>query len=364
MSGLSTQITQLQKEVRESIKILKIEEQLQQLKNLEEDSKQPDFWSNQNVAQETMKSIASLHNKTDSWVKLEASLIELVDIDLLGDDTLTPEIDESFAKLAKKYEKLKKQLAFRDPFDDHDAILSIYAGAGGTDAQDWASMLLRMYTRWAESAGAKVELIDQSSGEEAGIKSATLSIGGLPYTYGKLKGEHGVHRLVRLSPFNSDNLRQTSFAKVDVVPKIDRPDEVEINHDELKIDVYRSGGHGGQSVNTTDSAVRVTHLPTNITVSIQNERSQLQNKETALTILRSKLAKLQLDQHKDKLQDLKGPNQSAEWGNQVRNYVLHPYKQVKDLRTHYESSDPDKVLDGNLDDLIDALVEQNSISQA
>ena len=171
-------------------------------------------------------------------------------------------------------------------------------------------MLLRMYTRWAESAGAKVELIDQSSGEEAGIKSATLSIGGLHYTYGKLKGEHGVHRLVRLSPFNSDNLRQTSFAKVDVVPKIDRPDEVEINHDELKIDVYRSGGHGGQSVNTTDSAVRVTHLPTNITVSIQNERSQLQNKETALTILRSKLAKLKLDQHKDKLQDLKGPNLS------------------------------------------------------
>lgn len=364
MAELSTRITQLQKEVEESLKILKIEEHLQKLNSLEQKSQQPDFWNNQSLAQDAMKNIASLHNRIDPWVKLKSSLIELSDIDSLGDDTLKEEIDESFTKLSDDYEKLKKQLAFCGPFDDHDAILSIYAGAGGTDAQDWASMLLRMYTRWAESAGAEVELIDQSSGEEAGIKSATLSINNLPYLFGKLKGEHGVHRLVRLSPFNSDNLRQTSFAKVDVVPKIDKPDEVEINDEELKIDVYRSGGHGGQSVNTTDSAVRITHLPTNITVSIQNERSQLQNKETALTILRSKLAKLQLEQHKDKLQDLKGPNQSAEWGSQIRNYVLHPYKQVKDLRTQYESSDPDKVLDGNLDGLIDAFVEQNSISQA
>jgi peptide chain release factor 2 len=177
--------------------------------------------------------------------------------------------------------------------------------------------------------------------------------------YGKLKGEHGVHRLVRLSPFNADHLRQTSFAKVEVMPMIDKPDELQVDEKDLKIDVYRSGGHGGQSVNTTDSAVRVTHIPTGLTVAIQNERSQIQNKETALTILRSRLAQLQLEQHAEKLGQLKGPNQSAEWGNQIRSYVLHPYKQVKDLRSKYETSDPDKVLDGGLDPLVDAYLEHS-----
>ena len=198
--------------------------------------------------------------------------------------------------------------------------------------------------------------MDESAGEEAGLKSVTLQIYG-DHAYGKLKSEHGVHRLVRLSPFNSDNLRQTSFAKVEVVPKISQPEELAIDDKDLKVDVYRSGGHGGQSVNTTDSAVRVTHTPTGLTVAIQNERSQLQNKETALTILRSKLAQLQLEQHAEKLGELKGPNQSAEWGNQIRSYVLHPYKQVKDLRTRQESSDPEAVLDGGLEPFIEAYLD-------
>lgn len=219
-------------------------------------------------------------------------------------------------------------------------------------------MLQRMYTRWAEMHDMSVTLLEQSSGDEAGIKSATLKIDG-PYAYGKLKGEHGVHRLVRQSPFNSDNLRQTSFAKIDVLPVIDEPDEVMLEDKDLRIDVYRAGGHGGQSVNTTDSAVRITHLPTGITVSIQNERSQLQNKETALTILRSKLAQLQIEQHQEKVSELKGPSQSAEWGSQIRSYVLHPYKQVKDVRTKFESSNPDDVLDGKIDGFIDAYLEQN-----
>lgn len=222
-------------------------------------------------------------------------------------------------------------------------------------------MLLRMYTRYFEKNDWKTEVVDESAGDEAGLKSVTLEVKG-DFVYGKLKGEHGVHRLVRLSPFNADNLRQTSFAKVEIVPMIDKPEDLEIDDKDLKIDVYRSGGHGGQSVNTTDSAVRVTHLPTGLTVAIQNERSQLQNRETALTILRSRLVQLQLEQHAEKLEQLRGPNQSAEWGNQIRSYVLHPYKQVKDLRTRYETSDPDKVLDGDLDPLVDAYLE-HSIAQ-
>jgi peptide chain release factor 2 len=261
-----------------------------------------------------------------------------------------------------KFNEMKQALRFSGPYDDHDAIMNIYAGAGGTDAQDWAQMLMRMYARYAEKSGWKVQVLDESPGEEAGLKSVTLQIHG-DMVYGKLRGEHGVHRLVRQSPFNSAASRETSFAKVDVLPEIDQPDEVEIDEKDLKIDVYRSGGHGGQSVNTTDSAVRITHLPTGITVSIQNERSQLQNKETAMTILRSRLAQLQLEQHKDKVGELKGPTSANEFGSQIRNYVLHPYKQVKDLRSGYETSDPDSVLDGNLDPLIDTYLE-SSLGQA
>jgi peptide chain release factor 2 len=305
-----------------------------------------------------MKQIAKLEHRVEPWQQLHKAVGEVQELLSLDDPSLKAELTAQLAETQTKFEDLKADLKFNGPYDDFDGIVSIYAGAGGTDAQDWAQMLLRMYTRYFEKCGWQTVVLDESAGDEAGIKSVTLEVSG-NFAYGKLKGEHGIHRLVRLSPFNSDNLRQTSFAKVEVMPKIDKPDDLQIDEKDLKIDVFRSGGHGGQSVNTTDSAVRVTHLPTGIMVAIQNERSQLQNRETAMSILRGRLAQLQLEQHQEQLSELKGPSQSAEWGNQIRSYVLHPYKQVKDLRTRWETSDPDSVLDGDLDPLIDAYLEHS-----
>lgn len=320
----------------------------------------PQFWHDNKLAQEISKQEAALARRIGPWLELRRAVWEMVELADLDDVSMQAEIESNLTELEQKFEDLKKDLRFQGPFDDHDVILSVYAGAGGTDAQDWAQMLLRMYVRWAEDQKLNVKTIDQSPGEEAGIKSATIEISGGSNLYGKLAGEHGVHRLVRLSPFNSAASRETSFAKVDILPAINLPSEVDIDDKDLKIDVFRAGGHGGQSVNTTDSAVRITHIPTGITVAIQNERSQLQNKETAMTVLRSRLAQLQMEQHAASIADVKGPNQSAEFGNQIRNYVLHPYKQIKDTRTGYESSDVEKVLDGSLSPLIDAWVEQTS----
>lgn len=356
MSELQKLAHKLCEDIDEAMSKLDIGGLHNQLKQQQEKSEASDFWSERASAEATMRHIASLESRTQPWLSLRDEARELRELAALNDDKLEPELRQKHHELRKDYLALKKQLRFSGPYDDHDAIISIYAGAGGTDAQDWAQMLLRMYTRWADKQGFKINMVEESAGEEAGLKSATFSISG-SFSYGELKGEHGVHRLVRLSPFNADSLRQTSFARVEVVPKIAKPEEVDLDEKDLKIDVYRSGGHGGQSVNTTDSAVRITHLPTGISVAIQNERSQLQNKETAMTILRSKLAQLQLEQHKEKLSELKGPGEQAAWGNQIRNYVLHPYKQVKDVRTGHESKDPEKVLDGDIDGFINAFLE-------
>lgn len=346
----------LQAEVRSAMERLNIPSLQNELEELQTASQQPGFWDDSQSAQETMKQISKLEARVKPWLELRKQIDDTAEMLTLQDKSLSSELAGQLDGAARRFDELKAELKFSGPYDNHDAILSIFAGAGGTDAQDWTQMLFRMYSRYFENNRWSVKVVDESPGEEAGLKSITVEVDG-KFAYGKLKGEHGVHRLVRLSPFNADNLRQTSFAKVEIMPKIDKPDEVDIDEKDLKVDVYRSGGHGGQSVNTTDSAVRVTHLPTGLTVAIQNERSQLQNKETALTILRSRLAQLQMEQHAEKLGELKGPNQSAEWGNQIRSYVLHPYKQVKDLRTKYETSDPDKVLGGDLDPLIDAYLE-------
>lgn len=362
MQDILKQAEQLRSDIEGAVSRLNLDALEKKLHQLQEQSKQPDFWSDNMAAAEVMKQVSKLESRIAPWRELEKSVDDVIELAAMEDTSLKGDIEAQLNGANKQYETLKQELKFSGQYDDNDAILSIHAGAGGTDAQDWAQMLLRMYVRWAEGHDLSVAVIDESAGDEAGIKSTTIEVSG-NFAYGKLKGEHGVHRLVRLSPFNSDNLRQTSFAKVEVMPKIDTPEEVQLDEKDLKIDVYRSGGSGGQSVNTTDSAVRVTHIPTGITVAIQNERSQLQNKETALTILRSRLVQLQFEQHLESLSELKGPNQSAEWGNQIRSYVLHPYKQVKDLRSRHETSDAEGVLDGSLDEFIDAYLE-HTIGQA
>ncbi len=356
MDNTQDGLVNLRAELDRALRQINFEELSADEKRLREATAEPDFWKDTAKAQAVSRQHARLARRLEPWRSLQSELTDAVELAGLADETLVDGLREQISELTSRFAALKEELKLSGPYDDFPVILSIHAGAGGTDAQDWAQMLLRMYVRYCEKSGWKVTTIEESGGEEAGIKSATLEIGG-DFAYGRLKSEHGVHRLVRLSPFNSDSLRQTSFAKVEIMPKIDRPESLEIDEKDLKIDVYRAGGHGGQSVNTTDSAVRITHIPTGLAVAIQNERSQLQNKETALTILRSRLVQLQMEQHAESLRELKGPSEQAAWGNQIRSYVLHPYKQVKDLRSRYETSDIDGVLDGNLDALINAYLD-------
>ncbi|QQS65023.1 peptide chain release factor 2 [Candidatus Saccharibacteria bacterium] len=351
-----SEIKLLYEDIKKASAQLKITEKSESLAKLEQLMQAADFWGDPSSAEATSRQAASLKNEVETWAKLTENAKDLAELAELGDESLSSEIEQSYSKLKSEYDILKTALLFNGAHDDYPAIISIHAGAGGTDAQDWAEMLERMYLRWAEQKGFKAVVIDRSAGEEAGLKSVTFSIAG-PHAYGLAKAEHGVHRLVRLSPFNADSLRQTSFAKVEVVPAIEQDSEVVIDEKDLKIDVYRSGGKGGQSVNTTDSAVRITHLPTGIVVAIQNERSQVQNKDMAMTILRSKLAQLLEEQHKEELSELRGPNEQAAWGNQIRNYVLHPYTMVKDTRTKHETTDAQSVLDGGLDEFMLSYLE-------
>lgn len=358
MSDLTQNLTELRQSIEDACKRLAIANKTQELARLQKQSQEPDFWQDNQSASKIMQKITALNEETQPWINLQKDVQDLQELAEINDIELQEDMQRQIQEIHSRFDLIKKQMRFNGPYDTHNAILSIHAGAGGTDAQDWAQMLLRMYTRWAESNNVKATIIDESAGEEAGIKSVSLELQGT-HVYGKMKGEHGVHRLVRQSPFNADAKRQTSFAKVEVLPEIDEPETVPLDEKDLKIDVFRAGGHGGQSVNTTDSAVRVTHLPTGIVVSIQNERSQLQNKETALTILRSKLAQLKLEQHAEKISELKGPNEQAAWGNQIRNYVMHPYSMVKDVRTKYETSQVQDVLDGELNNFIDSYLEMH-----
>lgn len=362
---LISRIDDLRTKIDEAWRILKLEDVKEQIAVLEQATMAPDFWSDQDRAKRESQQLAELKKEFDTWNRLRMALLELEEFIRLSeeeeesDEEMLRDVDEKLKTLEKEYLHQEFELLFSGKYDANNAILSVHAGAGGTDAQDWAEMLMRMFFRYAERKEWSVHLLDESRGTEAGIKSVTFLIQGR-HAYGHLKGEAGVHRLVRQSPFNSDALRQTSFALVEVIPEINEDIDVDIKSEDLRIDTFMSGGKGGQSVNTTYSAVRIVHIPTKITVSCQNERSQTQNKEMAMKILKAKLFKIKEEELQKEKQQLRGEYHSAEWGNQIRSYVLHPYKMVKDHRTDVETSDPERVLDGDLDLFIEGELRWNA----
>ncbi|HEX5415715.1 MAG TPA: peptide chain release factor 2 [Chloroflexota bacterium] len=327
------------------------------LAELEKLAADPDFWNDAAAAQATMREMTELRETVETWQGLESQLKDdLGLLDLIEDESdpeMVAEIDRSAGAIAKRIDELEFELTLSGPYDKRPAILAIHAGAGGTEAQDWAQMLLRMYLRWAERHGYKAEILDETPGEEAGIKSAVVEIRG-PYAYGYAKAERGVHRLVRISPFDAAKRRHTSFALVEVLPEPEEAQKVEISPEELRVDVFRSSGAGGQNVQKNSTAIRLTHLPTGIVVTCQNERSQLQNRETALTILAARLAEIEEQKREAERSKLKGEHVDAGWGNQIRSYVLHPYNMVKDHRTSYETSNTVAVLDGELEPFMES----------
>ena len=306
-----------------------------------------------------MKRLADLNSTIETWRGLEqrtADLSELLDLADDDDDALTKDLERDASAVASQLDRLEFELTFSGRYDSRNAILAIHAGAGGTESQDWAEMLLRMYLRWAEGRGYETQILELTSGEEAGLKSVTVEMRGR-LAYGYLKAERGVHRLVRLSPFDADHARHTSFALVEALPEAEGPAEVTIDPEELRIDVFRASGHGGQNVQKNATAVRVTHLPTGLAVVCQNERSQARNRESAMRVLEARLLEKALERQAEERAELKGEHVAAGWGNQIRSYVLHPYKMVKDHRTNFETSNAEAVLEGDLDPFITAYLK-------
>ena len=336
---------------------LGLESAHQELDLLQAESAADGFWNDMDHAQKITTRIKNLQDKIDDHKKREAGLEDLLTLCEMGqemeDESLVPEVEEGYEPLVQDLEKARLATLFTGEYDHLNCMLTIHAGAGGTEAQDWASMLFRMYTRWAERQGFKWETLDYEDGDEAGIKSATIMVTG-ENAYGYLRGENGVHRLVRISPFDSNARRQTSFAAVEVMPDLPDDVEVEIRPEDVEMQVFRSSGAGGQHINKTSSAVRLIHKPTGIVVSSQQQRSQFQNKDTCYRMLRDKLVQLQMQAHAEKISDLKGVQMKIEWGSQIRSYVFMPYQLVKDNRTGYETSNINAVMDGDLDGFVTA----------
>lgn len=355
MDEAKDKILELQNRVTDAIKKIHIDEKESELEILETQSKEPDFWNDNILATEITQKIDNLKKVILPWRKMENDLAELNELLSEGGKDFASEINTKLAEIETELTAHESETYLNGEYDGSNAILSIYSGAGGVDAQDWSEMLLAMYLKYAQKHDFAAKIVNLSPGSEAGLKSVSVEIKG-PNAYGYLKGEAGVHRLVRISPFDADKARHTSFSLVEVIPEIEKTD-LEINEKDLRIETYRASGHGGQSVNTTDSAVRITHLPTQTVVTCQNERSQLQNKEMALKVLKSRLAVIREAERNKAIKIIRGENLSAEWGSQIRSYVLHPYQMVKDHRTNFETSNIQKVLEGDLDQFIEAYLK-------
>ena len=353
-------VKELEKKLEETAAAFDVDAMMDELDQLHREMEEPDFWNKLERAQKVNQRIKTINDRTDGIKQLKQGCEDVHALILMcdeeQDESLLPEIEGEIKTLSHKIGALYLSTLLRGEYDANDCILSLHAGAGGTEAQDWTQMLYRMYTRYAERSGYSVKEIDFLEGDEAGIKSVTFEVKG-ENAYGYLKAERGVHRLVRISPFDSNARRQTSFASLDVMPVLPDDGGVVIKPEDLRIDTYRAGGAGGQHVNRTDSAVRITHLPTGIVVQCQNERSQIQNREVAMNVLRARLVELREREAQEKLSDIKGELKKIEWGSQIRSYVFHPYSMVKDHRTSYEVGSTDGVMDGDLDDFITAYLQ-------
>jgi peptide chain release factor 2 len=329
-----------------------------ELKNLTKQSENQDLWNNPENAQKVMKRLAHVRERVEGWRKLIKNTADTLELAEMGDEDFQAELEVETKAIERELDRREFNAMLSGQYDRGGAIFAIHAGAGGTDSQDWAEMLQRMYLRWMEQHNYHAEIIDSTPGEEAGIKSVTVAVSG-HYAYGYLRSEKGVHRLVRLSPFDSNNRRHTSFAMVEVLPQVENDLEIDINPNDLRIDTYRSAGAGGQNVQKNDTAVRITHLPTGVVATCQNERSQSQNRENAMKVLKARLLEIKEREQAEQLADLRGEYIKAEWGSQIRSYVLHPYQMVKDHRTEYETGNASGVLDGDLDGFIQAYLRAN-----
>ena len=366
LEELKSKLLELKPQIDDYRSAIGMDDLLKKQQQLEGETADPNFWNDLENSSKVLQQISQIKAKAATYTKMESDyedLITLIEIAMEEqDDSSYEEIQSLYQALAAYYEEQKLLTLLSGEYDGKNAILTFHAGAGGTESQDWVQMLLRMYTRWAERHGFKVKILDILDGEEAGVKSASVLVEGMN-AYGYLKSETGVHRLVRVSPFDASGRRHTSFASLEVMPEIDDDTAVEIREEDLKVDTYRSSGAGGQHVNKTESAIRITHIPTGVIVACQNERSQHQNREVAMKMLRSKLIEIKEREHLEKIEDIKGDQKDIGWGNQIRSYVFMPYTLVKDHRTGFENGNIGAVMDGDLDGFINAYLKASSLGQ-
>jgi len=353
MDGINSQLQDLKTKIDELMARIDIEDKAQRAAELEHQASAVDFWDTPSEAQQTMQQLSKLNSQVERWQQVADRINDAIELVEIADNDMKNELQQQAESLIKLLESMSLQAMLSGDYDNEDAIIAIHAGAGGVDAQDWAEILERMYLRWIDQNGYKAEVLDRSEGEEAGLKSVTISVKG-DYAFGYLQSEEGVHRLVRLSPFDSASRRHTSFAKVELWPDIQTDIEVDINDKDLRIDTYRASGAGGQHVQKNDTAVRITHVPTGIVVQCQNQRSQAQNRDRAMQILKARLFEMERAKQEAEMAELKGENIDAGWGNQIRSYVLHPYQMVKDHRTSVEVGNTSAVLDGRLSDFMES----------